>query len=167
MSFNVIFFPISGYFSWVSFYLFCNIKPSNNQFCFSQCFPRIFLSFSCWKRKQTFLWSKTEFLFSQFWTSRKLVFFFKPFSIFQQLPYQMVATLNDNQLHGKLRTYLNFCSCEFLIAQKTKAINALFLLTSITRRTVWIFIYSKYVTYTSKYTQMTGVLYSYEQFKTN
>ena len=103
MSFNVIFFPISGYFSWVSFYLFCNIKPSNNQFCFSQCFPRIFLSFSCWKRKQTFLWSKTEFLFSQFWTSRKLVFFFKPFSIFQQLPYQMVAWLSlvDQIVHFK------------------------------------------------------------------
>ena len=78
MPFNVIFFPISGYFSWVSFYLVRNIKPSNNQFCFSQFFPRIFLSFSCWKRKQTFYWSKTVF-FSQVWTNRKLVFFFKPF----------------------------------------------------------------------------------------
>ena len=54
MSFNVIFFPISGYFSWVSFYLFCNIKPSNNQFCF----PQYFLS---WKRKKNFLLVENRF----------------------------------------------------------------------------------------------------------
>ena len=31
-----------------------DIKPPNHQSCFPQFFPRIFLSFSSWKRKQTF-----------------------------------------------------------------------------------------------------------------
>ena len=55
-------------------YLVRDIKPSNNQFCFPHFFPRIFVSFSSWKRKETFYWSKTVF-FCQFWTNEKFVFF--------------------------------------------------------------------------------------------
>ena len=36
-----------------------DVKSPNNQFCFPQFFPRFFLSFSSWKRKQTFYWFKT------------------------------------------------------------------------------------------------------------
>ena len=44
-----------------SLYLFRGIKPPNNQYCFPQFFPRLFLSLTSWKRKQTFYWSKTDF----------------------------------------------------------------------------------------------------------
>ena len=36
-----------------------DIQPPNNQSCFPQFFPWFFLSLSSWKRKQTFIWSKT------------------------------------------------------------------------------------------------------------
>ena len=56
-SFYMVFFPISGYYSWVSFHI-------KQPIFFSQFFPWIFLSFSSWKRKQTFYWSKTGFFLS-------------------------------------------------------------------------------------------------------
>ena len=43
------------------FYLVRDIKPPNHQSWFSQFFPRISISFSSWKRKQIFYWSKTFF----------------------------------------------------------------------------------------------------------
>ena len=43
------------------FYLVRDIKPPNNQSCFSQFFPRIFNSFISWKINQTFYWSKIVF----------------------------------------------------------------------------------------------------------
>ena len=76
MSFNMIFFPTSGYFSWVPFYLVRNIKPSNNQLCFSKIFPTNFSQFLLLKKKTNFLLVQNRFFFSHFWTNRKLVFFF-------------------------------------------------------------------------------------------
>ena len=55
-------------------YLVHCIKPPNHESCFLQFFPRIFLSFSSWKRKQFFYWSKQ--VFSHFWTNEKFVLFF-------------------------------------------------------------------------------------------
>ena len=59
------------------FYLVRDIKPPNHQSWFSQFFPRIFLSFSSWKRKQTFYWFKTGFL-SHFWTNISIHQFTNP-----------------------------------------------------------------------------------------
>ena len=47
----------------INFFLVRDIKPPNNQSCFPQFFPRIFLSFSSWK-KPTFYGPKLTGLFS-------------------------------------------------------------------------------------------------------
>ena len=54
-------FQFQATFSWVSFYLVCDIKLPNTQFCFFKFFPQIFFSFSSWKRKESFYWYKTGF----------------------------------------------------------------------------------------------------------
>ena len=59
--FIAMYFKKISWGSKVHFYLVHDIKPPNNQSCFPQFFPQIFLSFSCWKRKQTFYLSKTDF----------------------------------------------------------------------------------------------------------
>ena len=45
-----------------NFYHVPDIKSPNNQSCFSHFFPRIFFSFSSWKRKQTLIGPNSFFL---------------------------------------------------------------------------------------------------------
>ena len=63
------------YFYKKSIYIVHDNKPSNNEFYYPQFFSRIFLSFSNWKRKQTFQyivqnWKKL------FGTNKKCLFSF-------------------------------------------------------------------------------------------